>query len=88
MALLAGALVFISPLSLANNRSSTIAISPDGELLAAVNNDSRSVTLVSLPGHEVLVEIIVGRDPRNVAFMLEQDVAISHVARIPPGRRF
>jgi YVTN family beta-propeller protein len=52
----------------ASGRSSTIAISPDGGLLAAVNNDSRSVTLVELPGYEIRGEIIVGRDPRTVAF--------------------
>ncbi len=52
----------------ANVRSSTIAISPSGDVIAVVNNDSRSVSIVDLPGHEVRAEIIVGRDPRQVAF--------------------
>lgn len=53
---------------LANDRTSTIAITPAENLLAVVNNDSRSVTLVDLPGHSIRAEVIVGRDPRNVAF--------------------
>jgi YVTN family beta-propeller protein len=51
-----------------DDRSSTLAISPNGNLLAVVNNDSRSVTLVDLPSQDVRAEIIVGRDPRTVAF--------------------
>jgi YVTN family beta-propeller protein len=52
----------------ANNRSSTINVSPDGHLIAAVNNDSRSVTLVALPSREILKEIIVDKDPQAIAF--------------------
>jgi YVTN family beta-propeller protein len=61
--------VVISPvLVAAGDKSSSIKVSPDGTLLAVVNADSRSVTLVSLPGEEKVVEIFVGRSPQTVAF--------------------
>lgn len=68
---LACAAILLIPSAQANGRSSTITISPSGQMLAVVNNDSRSVTLVDLPGHDVREEIIVGRDPRHVAFNSE-----------------
>ena len=48
-------------------RSATIALSPDGSVLAVVNNDSRSVTLVDLPSGETYAEIIVGKDPQMIS---------------------
>ena len=54
--------------ALAKERSSSIVISPDGELLAVVNNDSRSVTLVDESTGQKIKEIFVGRDPQTLAF--------------------
>ena len=48
--------------------ASAIAISPDGAWLAAVNPDSDSVSLLSLPGLELKNEIMVGSDPRTLTF--------------------
>jgi YVTN family beta-propeller protein len=48
--------------------ASAIAISPDGAWLAAVNPDSGSVGLLSLPGLELKEEIKVGLDPRTLTF--------------------
>ena len=48
--------------------ASAIAISPDGAWLAAVNPDSGSVSLLSLPGLELKKEIMVGLDPRTLTF--------------------
>ena len=59
---------FISTTGHAADRSSAIKISPNGQQLAVVNNDSRSVSLLSLPGLEKVGEIFVGRDPRTLAF--------------------
>ncbi len=52
----------------ANDRSSAIAVSPDGQTLAVVNNDSRSLTLVEIPSGKKIREIFVGRDPQTAAF--------------------
>ena len=57
----------ISLSSPAASRSATIALSPDGSMLAVVNNDSRSVTLIDLPGGEMYAEIIVGKDPQTIS---------------------
>jgi len=48
--------------------ASAIAISPDGASLAAVNPDSGSVSLLSLPELELKNEIKVGLDPRTLTF--------------------
>ena len=48
--------------------ASAIAISPDGAWLAAVNPDSGSVSLLSLPGLQLKGEIQVGPDPRTLTF--------------------
>ena len=48
--------------------ASAIALSPDGAWLAAVNPDSGSVSLLSLPGLELKREIEVGLDPRTLTF--------------------
>ena len=48
--------------------ASAIAISPDEAWLAAVNPDSGSVSLLSLPGLELKKEIKVGLDPRTLTF--------------------
>jgi len=63
--------ILLSEHANANARSSTIAISPSGQLIAVVNNDSRSLTLIDLPSHDIRAEIIVGRDPRNVVFSMD-----------------
>ncbi len=60
--------LILSQSTFAGERSSTITISPDGQLLAVINNDSRSLTLVALPGGDKIKEIFVGRDPQTVAF--------------------
>jgi YVTN family beta-propeller protein len=52
----------------ASDRSSSIAINADGQTLAVVNNDSRSVSLVSLPGEDKAAGIFVGRLPQTAAF--------------------
>ena len=48
--------------------SSAVAVSPDGSIVAAVNPDSDSVTLVDATTLTVLQEITVGDDPRTIAF--------------------
>ena len=48
--------------------ASAIAISLDGGWLAAVNPDSGSVSLVSLPELELRNEVQVGLDPRTLTF--------------------
>src|SRR3990172_7017981 len=48
--------------------ASAIAISPDEAWLAAVNPDSGSVSLLSLPRLEMKSEIEVGPDPRTLTF--------------------
>ena len=48
--------------------SSGVAVSPDGTLVAAVNPDSDSITLVDAQGLGVIREITVGDDPRTLAF--------------------
>ena len=45
-----------------------VAVSPDGRLVAAVNPDSDSVTLVEVGTHAVVAEIDVRDDPRTLAF--------------------
>lgn len=54
--------------ALAGMRSGSIAVSPDAALLAVVNSDSNSVTLVALPEETIIGEILVGRSPRTLAF--------------------
>ncbi|MCW8873053.1 MAG: c-type cytochrome [Xanthomonadales bacterium] len=71
LALLIGMVLLCEQDVLANSRSSTINVSPNGSLVVVVNNDSRSVTFIELPHHEIRAEIIVGRDPRNVVFSLD-----------------
>ena len=48
--------------------SSAVAVSPSGEVVAAVNPDSGSVTFVDAARLEVIAEVPVGADPRTVAF--------------------
>ncbi|MGH2521392.1 MAG: beta-propeller fold lactonase family protein [Anaerolineales bacterium] len=48
--------------------SSALALSPDGALLAAVNPDSGSVTLVDARTLAVLAEVPVGDDPHTASF--------------------
>jgi YVTN family beta-propeller protein len=48
--------------------ASAVALSPNGAWLAAVNPDSGSVSLVSLPGLDRVKEVEVGPDPRTLTF--------------------
>ena len=48
--------------------SSAVAVAPDGSIVAAVNPDSDSVTLVDAVSLSVLREVPVGDDPRTLAF--------------------
>jgi YVTN family beta-propeller protein len=48
--------------------SSAVAVSPDGRLVAAVNPDSDSITLVDVSTLAVLAEIPVGENPRTLSF--------------------
>ncbi len=48
--------------------SSAVAVAPDGSVVAAVNPDSDSVTLVDTVSLAVLDEVPVGDDPRTLAF--------------------
>ena len=56
--------------------ASAIAISADGAWLAAVNPDSGSVSLVSLPGLERTAEIRVGPDPRTLTFSADSEFLV------------
>ena len=59
----------LSPMALAGPvSSSAIAVSPDGAIVAAVNPDSGSITLVDAGTLEVIQEIPVGDDPRTLSF--------------------
>ena len=49
-------------------RSSPIAIAPSGQLLAVVNSDSNSISLVETSSHLLLVEIPVGCNPQTLSF--------------------
>ena len=48
--------------------SSAVAVSPNGALVAAVNPDSDSITLVDAQGLRLIKEISVGDEPRTLAF--------------------
>ena len=48
--------------------SSAVAVSPDGRLIAAVNPDSGTVTLVDAESLEIIREVAVGDDPRTLVF--------------------
>ena len=48
--------------------SSAVAVSPNGALVAAVNPDSDSITLVDATGLKPIKEISVGDEPRTLAF--------------------
>ena len=48
--------------------SSAVVVSPDGTLVAAVNPDSDSITLIDAKGLRPIKEIAVGDDPRTLAF--------------------
>jgi YVTN family beta-propeller protein len=48
--------------------SSAVAVSPSGDLVIAVNPDSGSVSLVNAINLVPIGEVLVGRDPRTVAF--------------------
>jgi YVTN family beta-propeller protein len=48
--------------------SSAVAVSPDGRIVAAVNPESNSVTLIDAETLRILSEIPVGVSPRTLAF--------------------
>src|SRR5205085_9543835 len=48
--------------------AAAVAVEAGGNILAAVNPDSSSVTLVDLPGLAVRAEVGVGSDPRTLSF--------------------
>ena len=48
--------------------ASAVAVSPNGNFVAAVNPDSNSITLVDSVSLEILTEIHVGQDPRTLCF--------------------
>ncbi len=48
--------------------SSAVVVSPDGALVAAVNPDSDSITLVDALGLRLIKEIAVGDEPQTLAF--------------------
>jgi YVTN family beta-propeller protein len=62
----------------AKRASSAIAITSDGTILAVVNPDSNSLTLIDAASHVVLAEIPVGVDPRSVA--ISSDGVTAYVA--------
>lgn len=63
------ALCLLAVAATAHARSSSpLVLSPDGTLLAAVNPDSDSVTLLRAATLERLGEVKVGRDPRGACF--------------------
>jgi YVTN family beta-propeller protein len=56
--------------------SSAVAISPDGSIVAAVNPDSDSITLVDSQTLAIVQEVPVGDDPRSVAFAPNSRLAL------------
>ena len=48
--------------------ASFVAVSPDGNFVAAINPDSGSVTLVDAANLTIKAEIFVGEDPRTLCF--------------------
>ena len=48
--------------------SSAVAVSPNGELVAAVDPDSGTVTLINPFSLEIVREVPVGEDPRTLVF--------------------
>ena len=56
--------------------ASAVAVSLDGRLVAAVNPDSDSVTVVDVATLEVLAEIPVGDDPRTLAIAPDSQRAV------------
>ncbi len=51
----------------APHRSSSLALTPDGRLLAVANPDSDSLTLLDTASLQVVAEVPVGRSPRAVS---------------------
>ena len=56
--------------------SSAVAVTPDGRLVAAVNPDSNSITLVDATTLAVLAEIPVGNNPRSLSFTPDSQKAL------------
>ncbi|MCH7892458.1 MAG: YncE family protein, partial [Gemmatimonadetes bacterium] len=56
--------------------SSAVAVSPDGAIVAAVNPDSDSITLVDAVTLEVLQELPVGDDPRTLVFTPDSQLVL------------
>ena len=48
--------------------SNAVAVSPDGEWVAAVNPDSGSITILTLDTLSLIAEVAVGDEPKTLAF--------------------
>ena len=57
-----------TPLAEGPVAASFVAVSPDGKVVAAINPDSGSVTLVDAVNLTVMAEVSVGDDPRTLCF--------------------
>lgn len=66
-----------APVDTYRRHSSAAAITPDGRLIAAVNPDSNSLSLVNVHTWELEAEIKVGQDPRTVSLSLDGRWAFS-----------
>jgi YVTN family beta-propeller protein len=60
--------LLISNITPASDRTSTIKLSPDGNTLAVVNNDSRSISFIDSVSGSRSAEILVGKDPQTISF--------------------
>jgi len=67
--LLIGGLCWITLNSAAASSNSMLAVSADGTLLATVNRDNGSVSIVDLTSRKVLREIPVGHHPESATFL-------------------
>ena len=66
-----------APLPLAGAvSSSAVSVSPDGSIVAAVNPDSDSITLVDTVTLDVLQEVPVGDDPRTLVFTPDSQLVL------------
>jgi len=54
--------------------ASSIAISPNGRVIAAVNPDSNSISLINTSNHRILFEIEVGENPKTLSFIPDSNL--------------
>jgi YVTN family beta-propeller protein len=64
------------PSPIAQSTASSLALSPDGTVIAAVNPDSDSVTLVNADSLTVIAEVAVGDEPKTLAFTPANDLLV------------